>query len=184
MAYCLNLLLLVSYICLSGSCRATWQGWDRRALHDLRPFVRLALPSALMTSVESWGFQCNPILAGYLQPDQAVQLSAISICVNTGYFAFMPAYRFSAAAAADELGAGRAAGTQAVVKVALGLAFTTGLIMLASIWVGGRRWARIFTSDAAVVDLLTHLLPIVALSSALDGVGGVLSGCIVYTIGR
>ena len=43
-----NVLLLAIYVRISPSCKKTWTGFSKEALHDLLKFLRLAIPSAIM----------------------------------------------------------------------------------------------------------------------------------------
>lgn len=47
-SYWINALLLAIYVRVSPSCKKTWTGFSREALHDVLKFLRLAIPSAVM----------------------------------------------------------------------------------------------------------------------------------------
>jgi len=47
-SYWLNVVLLFCYVKFSPSCSLTWTGFSKEALRDILPFLRLAVPSALM----------------------------------------------------------------------------------------------------------------------------------------
>ena len=44
----MNVLLLAIYVRISPSCKKTWMGFSREAMHDVPKFLRLAIPSAVM----------------------------------------------------------------------------------------------------------------------------------------
>ena len=46
--YWINVLLLAIYVRISPSCKKTWTGFSREAMHDVPKFLRLAIPSAVM----------------------------------------------------------------------------------------------------------------------------------------
>ncbi|XP_059596556.1 protein DETOXIFICATION 15-like [Vitis vinifera] len=46
--YWINVLLLAIYVRISPSCKKTWIGFSREAMHDVPKFLRLAIPSAVM----------------------------------------------------------------------------------------------------------------------------------------
>ncbi|KAJ6819859.1 protein DETOXIFICATION 16-like [Iris pallida] len=48
LSYWINLFLLALYIKLSPSCKRTWTGFSREALHDIPSFVKVAIPAASM----------------------------------------------------------------------------------------------------------------------------------------
>eukprot|EP00850_Spirogloea_muscicola_P024865 SM001662S02987 [mRNA] locus=s1662:15:1897:- [translate_table: standard] len=93
----LNLLLLVTYVSLSGKsstshppsflgsptvrysvCDKTWAGFTWDAFVGLPAFLRLAVPSATMLCLEFWCFELLLLLAGLL-PQPALQASAFAI---------------------------------------------------------------------------------------------------------
>ena len=47
-SYWLNVILLSCYVKYSPSCSLTWTGFSKEALRDIIPFMKLAIPSALM----------------------------------------------------------------------------------------------------------------------------------------
>ena len=47
-SYWINVLMLAFYIKLSPSCAETWTSFSRESLHEILPFLRLSIPSALM----------------------------------------------------------------------------------------------------------------------------------------
>lgn len=47
-SYWINVLLLALYVRISPSCKKTWTGFSKEALHGIPKFISLAIPSALM----------------------------------------------------------------------------------------------------------------------------------------
>lgn len=47
-SYWLNALLFAVYIKFSSSCQKSWNGFSSKAFENIVPFIRLAIPSALM----------------------------------------------------------------------------------------------------------------------------------------
>ena len=47
-SYWINVLLLAIYVRISPSCKKTWTGFSKEALHDVLKFLKLAIPSAIM----------------------------------------------------------------------------------------------------------------------------------------
>ncbi|KAF8407631.1 hypothetical protein HHK36_006764 [Tetracentron sinense] len=48
LSYWINVLLLALYVKFSPSCKETWTGFSNEAFHNVRNFLRLAIPSAFM----------------------------------------------------------------------------------------------------------------------------------------
>ena len=68
----------------------TWPGWTRKAvsLHGLGAFIKLAIPSALMSCFEGWGFDIMTIFAGMIG-DRTIPLATHGTLVNVYYFTYM-----------------------------------------------------------------------------------------------
>jgi MATE family multidrug resistance protein len=47
-SYWINALLMALYVKFSSSCKETWTGFSKEALHDILHFLKIAVPSALM----------------------------------------------------------------------------------------------------------------------------------------
>lgn len=47
-SYWINALLMVLYVRISPSCKSTWTGFSKEALHGLTKFLKLSVPSAVM----------------------------------------------------------------------------------------------------------------------------------------
>ncbi|KAL6755282.1 mate-domain-containing protein [Haematococcus lacustris] len=119
------------------------------------------------------------VLIAGLQPDAGVQLGAMGVLFATHALAFMLTSGFGTALAtrtSNELGAGdwlaakRATWVGAVLAAMLGVASSVVLVVWA------RPWARIYNSDAAVVEVVTQAMPYTALSVASDSLNASLSG--------
>ena len=68
----------------------TWPGLTRSALspHGLWVFIKLAIPSALMSCFEGWGFDIMTIFAGLIG-DRTIPLATHGTLVNVYYFTYM-----------------------------------------------------------------------------------------------
>lgn len=76
--YWINVVLLGLYIRYSPSCNKTWNGFSTKALHDVPMFIRLAVPSALMSCLEIWACEVMVLFVGLL-PDSIFETSVMSI---------------------------------------------------------------------------------------------------------
>ncbi|KAE8792454.1 Protein TRANSPARENT TESTA 12 [Hordeum vulgare] len=61
-SYLTNVSILAVYVRVSPSCKKSWTGFSLQAL----PFLKLAVPSALMLCMEWWSFEVMVILPGLL----------------------------------------------------------------------------------------------------------------------
>ncbi|KAL0844278.1 hypothetical protein Bca101_017524 [Brassica carinata] len=67
-SYWLNVILLACYVKFSPSCSLTWTGFSKEALRDIIPFMKLAIPSALMVWGFGWESYVHSSFKGYLFP--------------------------------------------------------------------------------------------------------------------
>jgi len=163
--------------CLRTTLRESWQGFSRKALTQWCPFLRLALPNFLMIS-EWWASEITVLMAGVL-PDAHLSLAALAMMANTNSICFMAPLSVGIAAntrVSNELGAGRPrkAKHASCTSCLLGLAVV--VVTSTAVLLGRRAWARLFTSNAQVLD---HAMPIMTLSALYvlaDGMSTVLSG--------
>ncbi|KAM9314778.1 multidrug and toxin extrusion protein 1-like [Pholidichthys leucotaenia] len=99
-------LFLYFYICWRGLHKNTWGGWSLDCLQEWGLFIRLAIPSMLMTCLAWWIFEIGGFLAGVISE---VELGAQSIVYQLCTVAYMCPLGFSVAASVrvgNALGAG------------------------------------------------------------------------------
>ncbi|KAF5954827.1 hypothetical protein HYC85_007683 [Camellia sinensis] len=91
-SYWINVILLAIYVRGSPSCKNTWTGFSKDALHDIPKFLRLAIPSALMPQFAFHGLHDTPriqrchkgLWVGIIVAlfAQALFLSIITLCTH------------------------------------------------------------------------------------------------------
>ncbi|KAK7358170.1 hypothetical protein VNO77_00094 [Canavalia gladiata] len=94
--YWVNAILISMYVKFSSSCKQSWTGFSKSALHNLLDFLKLAVPSTLMHCLKVWTFELMVLMSGLL-PNPALETSVLSICLNTFGLAWMIPFGFSAA---------------------------------------------------------------------------------------
>ncbi|XP_050218408.1 protein DETOXIFICATION 16-like isoform X2 [Mercurialis annua] len=87
-SYWIYAILLILYVSISPSCKKTWTGFSKQALHGIPKYLKLAIPSAVMLSLETWSFEMMVLLSGLL-PNPKLETSVLSISLNTSSMAFM-----------------------------------------------------------------------------------------------
>ncbi|KAK8960660.1 MATE efflux family protein 5 [Platanthera guangdongensis] len=158
-------IFLIGYLRLSGACVLTWRGWSRSALDQLTPLLRLALPSCFGVCLEWWWYEIMTVLAGYL-PNPTAAVAATAILIQTTSLMYTVPMALSACVSTrvgNELGAGRPRRAKRASMVALGCSLMTGVVNLAWTVAFKERWARLFTSDAAVAGLAAAAMPLLGL---------------------
>ncbi|KAG2447110.1 hypothetical protein HYH02_007858 [Chlamydomonas schloesseri] len=179
----LELALLLGAAVWLHTCRQTpathtWRGFSRQALAGWGDYLGIALPSAAAICLDWWTYEAVILIAGAL-PDAKVQLGAMGLAFNTHALLFMVVEGFGAAAStrvSNELGAGRGAAARYAGLVALALGAAAPLLASGALVAAPRPWARLYTEDGAIVDLVARLMPVLALSNIADSVASVTSG--------
>uniref|UniRef100_A0A2N9GL10 Protein DETOXIFICATION n=1 Tax=Fagus sylvatica TaxID=28930 RepID=A0A2N9GL10_FAGSY len=209
-SYWINVLLMALYVKFSSSCKETWTGFSKEALHDILHFLKIAVPSALMLCLKVWSFELIIILSGLL-PNPKLETSVLSICLNTFGLVWMIPFGLSAAVrgeeevrersmgdeeargknpwemkrstgetksirVSNELGAGQPKAARLAVRVVLVIAIAEGLLNALVMILLRNIWGHVYTHEQEVVKYVAIMMPIVAISSFLDGIQGVLSG--------
>ncbi|GMI99519.1 hypothetical protein like AT5G52450 [Hibiscus trionum] len=177
-SYWINVLILAFYIKLSTSCAQTWTGFSKESLHEMFPFLRLAVPSAVMVCLESWSFQILVFLSGLL-PNPELETSVLTICINTTAIIFMIPFGLSSAASirvSNELGAENPGAARLAVRVVLVLAVSQGILVVLALLLLRDVLGYAYSNDARVVAYVSAMIPILSISYLVDGAQCVLSG--------
>ncbi|KAK7380068.1 hypothetical protein VNO78_32445 [Psophocarpus tetragonolobus] len=177
-SYWLNVTILSLYVMFSPSCAKTWTGFSKEALRNIPPFVRLAIPSAVMVCLEMWSFEFMVLLSGLL-PNPKLETSVLSICLNTASAAWMIPFGLSGAGSirvSNELGAGRPWNARLAVRVVIVLAIIEGIIIGTVMILIRNMWGYAYSNEVEVVKYIATMFPILAASNFLDGLQCVLSG--------
>ncbi|CAI0398715.1 unnamed protein product [Linum tenue] len=172
--------MLTAYIKFSGRCDDTWTGFSLECARDVVSFLRLGVPSGLMTcSLEFWSYQVFIILAGLL-PNAQLETSMMLISLNTSAMAFRIPMSLGSAIStrvSKELGAGNPEAARLAVRVVLFLVVFQGLLASSIATAARHVLGFLYTDDRRLVVYLASVVPILAASNFIDGIHGVLSGC-------
>ncbi|CAK8534220.1 unnamed protein product [Lathyrus sativus] len=177
-SYWLNVTMLSLYVKFSPSCKNTWTGFSKEALHNIPTFLRIATPSTIMVCLEMWSFESMVIISGLL-PNPKLETSVLSICLNTVSATWMIPLGLSGAVSirvSNELGAGHpwAARLAVCIVVVIGIieSILVGVVMILL----RNIWGYAYSNEVEVVQYISKMMPILALSNFLDGLQCVLSG--------
>ncbi|KAI7800439.1 solute carrier family 47 member 4 [Triplophysa rosa] len=159
----------------------TWGGWSSEALQDWGSYMKLAIPSTLMTCFEWWIYEVGGFLAGMLSE---VDLAAQHVVIMLAYINYMIPLGMQGAACirvGNALGAGETAAAILTSKVSLicaaVLAIFQGLILGSTKTVIG----FMFTSDESIVALVSELLNIYCPLQFFNGLLCVGMGILIGT---
>ncbi|GLJ11086.1 hypothetical protein SUGI_0142580 [Cryptomeria japonica] len=177
-SYWVNVILLLLYIKISPACKRTWTSFTWEALHDIKHFLKLAIPSAFMICLQWWSFEILILLSGLL-PNPKLETSVLSICLNTSSLAYMIPFGFSAAVStrvSNELGAGRSHAARLAVYVVFFIAITEAVMIVCLLFSIRNVWGYAYSNEKEVIDYVASMIPLLAASSFLDGIQCILSG--------
>jgi MATE family multidrug resistance protein len=157
-----------------------WGGFDRRALNNWGPMIKLALPGLVMVLAEFLAFEILTLTSSWLGP---TELAAQSVLGSITGITFQIPFPMSVAAStriANLIGATlaipakKAAGVAVVASVIVGV----GNLLLLSLL--REQIPRLFTPDQEVRDMVSALLPLCATFQVFDAVAtncnGILRG--------
>ncbi|XP_057446950.1 protein DETOXIFICATION 16-like [Lotus japonicus] len=177
-SYWLNVTILTLYVKFSPSCKKTWNGFSKEALHNIPTFLRLAIPSAAMICLEVWSFEMMVLLSGLLS-NPKLETSVLSICLNTTTSVVMIPFGLAAAISirvSNELGAGHTRAARLAVRVVSVLAIFEGIIVATVLILIRNIWGYAYSNEVEVVKYVATMMPILATSHFLDALQSVLSG--------
>ncbi|KAK7304950.1 hypothetical protein VNO77_42846 [Canavalia gladiata] len=166
------------YIILSPTCKQTWTGLTLKAFKGIWPYFKLTLASAIMLCLEIWGSQGLVLISGLLS-DPTISLDTISICTNYLNWDMQFMLGLSAAASvrvSNELGAAHPRVAKFSVIVVNGTSILISIVFCAIILICRVALSKLFTSDSRVVEDVSSLTPLLAISVFLNGIQPILSG--------
>ncbi|GLJ11096.1 hypothetical protein SUGI_0142880 [Cryptomeria japonica] len=173
-----NVALVLLYVKISPKCKRTLTSFTREALHDIKDFLKLAIPSSLMICLEFWSFEMLILLSGLL-PNPKLETSVLSICLNTSALSYMVPSGFAAAAStqvSNELGARRSQAARLVVYVVFFMTIMEALIVGCLLFSIRNVWGYAYNNEKEVIDYVASMIPLLAAGSILDAIQGALSG--------
>ncbi|KAG2390941.1 Protein DETOXIFICATION 41 [Vigna angularis] len=183
-ALCLSfswwLLVLLNgfYIIFSPSCKETWTGFSVKAFRGIWPYFKLTVASAVMLCLEIWYSQGLVLISGLLS-NPTISLDSISICMNYLNWDMQFMLGLSTAASirvSNELGASHPRIAKFSVFVVSGTSILVSVIFCSIILIFRVTLSKLFTSDTEVIEAVSHLTPLLAISVFLNGIQPILSG--------
>nr|CAD1835447.1 unnamed protein product [Ananas comosus var. bracteatus] len=138
----------------------SFRGWG--------PLLALSLPSAASVCLEWWWYEIMILLCGLLADPQATVASmGILIQTTSLIYIFPSSLSFGVSTrVANELGANRPHRARRAANVGLACGFALGFAALSFAVSVRRVWARMFTADAAILQLTASALPILGCASS------------------
>ncbi|XP_014502934.1 protein DETOXIFICATION 41-like [Vigna radiata var. radiata] len=166
------------YIIFSPSCKETWTGFSVKAFRGIWPYFKLTVASAIMLCLEIWYSQGLVLISGLLS-NPTISLDSISICMNYLNWDMQFMLGLSTAASirvSNELGASHPRIAKFSVFVVSGTSILVSVIFCSIILIFRVTLSKLFTSDSEVIEAVSHLTPLLAISVFLNGIQPILSG--------
>ncbi|XP_047332781.1 protein DETOXIFICATION 24-like [Impatiens glandulifera] len=164
-----------------GGCPLSWKGFTWDAFSQLWPVIKLSVSSGIMLCLEIWYNSILILIAGYMK-NATVAIAAFSICLNVSVWELMICLGFLGAACvriANELGRGNAKTIKFSIKVNLATSVIFGLVFFTICLVFGNKIGYLFTSDEDVVNMVSELSILLAITMLSNSIQPVLTGIAV-----
>ncbi|XP_071353315.1 multidrug and toxin extrusion protein 1-like [Trachinotus anak] len=159
----------------------TWAGWSAESLQEWGSYMKLAIPSTLMTCFEWWVYEFGGFFAGMLSEDELAAQHAVIMVAFITYMFPLGVQAAACARVGNALGAGDTARAILTSKMSLSLAgsiaIVEGLVLGSSKTVIG----FIFTSDEKIIGLVSHLMNTYCFLQFFDGLVCVCTGIFLGT---
>lgn len=175
------LLLLLYVIFIDG--HQCWGGFDKRALRNWMPMIKLALPGLVMVLAEFLAFEILTLSSSWMGP---TELAAQSVLGSITGITFQIPFPMSVAAStriANLIGATLAVPAKMAAKVAIFASVGVGVFNLLLLSVFREEIPRLFTPDPDVIRLVAALLPLCATFQVVDALAANCNG-ILRGLGR
>uniref|UniRef100_A0A8D3D790 Multidrug and toxin extrusion protein n=1 Tax=Scophthalmus maximus TaxID=52904 RepID=A0A8D3D790_SCOMX len=148
---------------------STWGGWSVESLQEWGSYMKLAIPSTLMTCFEWWVYEFGGFFAGMLSEDE---LAAQHAVIMVAFITYMFPLGIQAAACArvgNALGAGDTA--RAILTSKMSLALAGSIAIVEGLVLGSTKSVIgfIFTSDEKIIGLVSHLMNAYCFLQFFDG---------------
>ncbi|XP_061746589.1 multidrug and toxin extrusion protein 1-like [Nerophis ophidion] len=169
---------LFVYMMARGLHKATWDGWTSECLQEWGPFLRLAIPSMLMTCLEWWLYEIAGFLSGLISE---VELGAESVVYQTAVLVFMFPLGFSVAGSVrvgNCLGGGNTEQAKLSGKVAVLCAFIASCFIGAFLAVSRNVIAYVFTTDKDIVARVADVILLYSVIHVADAFAAVTGGIV------
>ncbi|CAJ1065204.1 solute carrier family 47 member 4 [Xyrichtys novacula] len=172
---------LFAYIWWKKLHVTTWGGWSVESLQEWGSYMKLAVPSTLMTCFEWWVYEFGGFFAGMMSEDE---LAAQHAVIMVAFITYMFPLGIQAAACArvgNALGAGETA--RAILNAKLSFALAVCFAVVEGVVLGSTKTVigLIFTSDEKIVGLISHLMNAYIFLQLFDGLICVSTGIFLGT---
>ncbi|XP_019457349.1 PREDICTED: protein DETOXIFICATION 51-like [Lupinus angustifolius] len=159
------LVLVVTYLWISGVHSDTWQNPSRECFSGWKPLIKLSAPSCVSVCLEWWWYEIMIVMCG-IMVDPTATVAAMGVLIQTTslIYVFPSSLGFAVSTrVGNELGANRPSRARLSAVVAVFLAGAMGFMAVVFAMTMRNRWGRMFTGDKEILQLTAAALPILGL---------------------
>lgn len=160
--------------------RQCWGGFEKRALKNWGPMIKLALPGLVMVLAEFLAFEILTLAASYLGTTHLAAQSVLSTLTAMTFQIPFPVSIAASTRIANLIGATLAEPAKMAAKVALVAAVIIGVLNVTLLSSLRFSIPWLFTNDEDVVELVSSVLPLCAAFQLFDSLAtncnGILRG--------
>ncbi|KAB5589989.1 MATE efflux family protein [Ceratobasidium theobromae] len=149
---------------------------NRKSFQEIGRLFRLGLSGTGQIASEWWSWEFVALAASQLGP---TALAAQSVLLVSSTIAFQTPYSLGIATTVrvgNLLGSGYAQKAKLAAETSIGMSLVTALILSTIFMLFRTSWGRLFNNDETVVELVSSVLPLVALFQIVDGATAVTDG--------
>ncbi|EDU46240.1 Na+-driven multidrug efflux pump [Pyrenophora tritici-repentis] len=160
-----------------------WGGFDKRALRNWMPMIKLALPGLIMVLAEFLAFEILTLSSSWLGP---TALAAQSVLGTVAGITFQIPFPISVAVStrvANLIGATLSVPAKTAAKVSIFAAVLVGTFNFSMLYLFRQSIPRLFTPNEEVIEMVATLLPLCAAFQVVDAVAACCNG-ILRGLGR
>nr|XP_057936414.1 multidrug and toxin extrusion protein 1-like [Doryrhamphus excisus] len=172
---------LFAYIWWKKLHKTTWGGWSVDSLQEWGAFMKLAIPSTLMTCFEWWIYEFGEFFAGMMSKNELAAQHALASIANLIYMIPVGIQAAACARVGNALGAGNTAGALLTCKVSLLLTAAFAVVEGATLGSAKSVIGFIFTSDPKIISRVCDLMNVYCFHLFFDALVGVCIGIFMGT---
>lgn len=178
---------LVGYLWFTGLYKLTWDGWDNKALKNLKALTAIALPSMGVMLSEWVALEINALAAGFAPTNE---LAAFAI--TTQMFGIMWGVAsgpiiLTCVFVGNAVGAGHPMQARRIAFIAIGVVFCVSCIVVVIFLILNPYLPYLFTNSHEVAHICQHLMYLVIPYHFFDAfqscVMAIMRGCELQKLG-
>ncbi|KAF1982219.1 MATE family multidrug resistance protein [Aulographum hederae CBS 113979] len=173
-------LFLYVYFVDGSQC---WGGFERRALRNWGPMIKLSLPGLVMVLAEFLAFEILTLAASWLSTEHLAAQSVLSTLTALTFQIPFPVSIAASTRIANLIGATLSGPAKITAKVTLVIAFFVGILNVTLLSSLRNYIPQLFTSDKDVIRLVAGVMPLCAAFQLFDALAANCNG-ILRGLGR